>query len=118
MRSDRDKPAKIWQSIERIERYTHSGQDTFFSNAEKQDAVIRNLQVIGEAAKDLSKDLRARYSEVKWREAAGLRDKIIHDYFDVDLQVVWDVVSTDLPELKMQIEKIRLEIDDKSHQAN
>jgi uncharacterized protein with HEPN domain len=71
-----------------------------------QRAFIRSLEVIGEAVKNLSDDLRQEHPEVKWRKVAGLRDKLIHHYFEVDWNVVWDVVTNKLPELKVQLEGI------------
>ena len=65
-----------------------------------QDAVIRNLEIIGEATKKLPPDLRDRRPGVPWSRIAGMRDVLIHDYFEVDLQIVWDVVKNRLPELK------------------
>jgi uncharacterized protein with HEPN domain len=71
-----------------------------------QDAVIRQLEVIGEATKNLSPDLRSRHSDIPWRRIAGLRDVLIHDYMGVRLAAVWEVTQTDLPVLKKQIRNI------------
>jgi hypothetical protein len=76
----------ILDAIDRIESYVSGIDDgVFLGNAEKQDAVIRQLQIIGEAAKRLSAELRAAYPDIPWREVAGMRDKLVHDYFGVDL---------------------------------
>ena len=91
----------IRDSIMRIEKYT-SGMDEseFKSNELVQDAVIRQLQIIGEVAKKLSDETRSIYPDVQWKDIAGMRDKLIHDYFGVDLGAVWGTVTNDLPRLK------------------
>ena len=97
----------ILDAIGRIESYvTGVDEGVFLGNAEKQDAVIRQLQIIGEAAKRLSAELRAAYPDIPWREVAGMRDKLVHDYFGVDLQFVWVTVTEDIPELKSRIEGV------------
>ena len=68
-----------------------------------QDAVVRNLEIIGEAVKRLSPDLTGAHSDVPWRQIAGMRDKLIHDYFGVDLDLVWAVVEQELPTLRTRI---------------
>ncbi len=68
-----------------------------------QDAIIRNLEIIGEATKRLSKPLKEQYPDIPWRSIAGLRDVLIHDYMGVDLESVWNVIENDLPPLKEQL---------------
>jgi uncharacterized protein with HEPN domain len=77
-----------------------------------QRAFIRSLEVIGEAVKNLSGDLREEHPEIDWRKAAGLRDKLIHHYFGVDWNVVWDVITNKLPELQVQLEQLVDEMDE------
>ena len=68
-------------------------------------AVVRLLEILGEAAKNVSEDLRKDYPDIPWRQIAGTRDRLIHGYFDVDLDIVWQIISTDLPVLVAQLEK-------------
>jgi len=109
MRDDRIYLSHIRDSITRIESYTGRGKETFFRETIIQDAVIRNLEIIGEAVKKLSPDLRGRHPEIPWTQIAGLRDVLIHDYFGVRLETVWTAVKHRLPELKHHIETLLAE---------
>lgn len=88
--------AQILDAIERIGRYTAGGRQPFFDEQLIQDAVLRNLEVIGEAAKRVPNDFRAAHPGVRWRGMAALRDVLIHQYDAVDLQRVWDVIEQEL----------------------
>lgn len=81
-------------------------QDAFFANRMAQSAVIRELQVIGEAARLISDETQARYPEIAWRQITGMRNRVIHEYFDVKLPVVWDVIQNDIPALVARLESI------------
>ena len=76
-----------------------------------QRAFLRSLEVVGEAVKNLTDELREGHPEVEWRKVAGLRDKLIHHYFEVDWNVVWDVVTNRLPDLEVRLEAIVTEMD-------
>jgi len=78
-----------------------------------QDAVVRNFTIIGEAVKNLSADFRKKHKHVEWTRIAGLRDKLIHHYFSVDWDVLWDVVHNRLPPLKKSVEDILGDLDEK-----
>ena len=94
-------------AMQNIEEYTE-GLDFkgLKDNKLIRDAVIRNLEVIGEAVKNIPKEIRDKHPEIKWREIAGLRDRLIHRYFEVDLEIVWDIIKNKLPELKNKISAI------------
>ncbi|SFE07652.1 Uncharacterized conserved protein, contains HEPN domain [Lentibacillus persicus] len=93
----------ILECIENIESYVPNGESDFFSSKLIQDAVIRNLEIVGEATKRISQDFRKQHPQLPWREMAGLRDILIHNYFGVDNRIVWNVVEKEIPTLKEQI---------------
>jgi uncharacterized protein with HEPN domain len=99
----------ILDAIQKIESYVSVGHETFMSTSHWQDAVIRQLEIIGEATKRLSPEVRRRYPDIPWKRIAGLRDVLIHDYLGVDISLVWQITETYLPELKHQIEAILTE---------
>ena len=102
----------ILENIEDIESFSEclTKQD-FEENKLKQNAIIRSLEIIGEAVKNIPKSFRKRYPKVPWRDIAGLRDIMIHAYFGILLERVWGVIKKDLPVLKKQIKKILNDLD-------
>lgn len=97
----------ILESIEDIERYTKGLDKTKFIETKLiQDAVIRNLEIIGEATKNIPPSIRNKYPHIEWKKIAGMRDILIHDYLGVDLERVWLVLENRLPVLKKEITKI------------
>jgi uncharacterized protein with HEPN domain len=103
MKSNKIYLTHISECIGNIESYTPNGKSDYYSSKLIQDAVIRNLEIIGEATKKVTPDLKNQFPIVKWREMAGLRDVLIHNYFGVDNEIVWNVVENELPRLKEQI---------------
>jgi len=99
----------ILLAIEKILEYT-KGMSLldFRENEMAQDAVIRNIEIIGEATKNISNDLKATYTEIPWRAMTGMRDKLIHDYMGVDTDVLWKTIEKDIPLLESTIRKIKL----------
>ena len=99
---------RILNSINRILDYI-SGKDreAFESDLVTQDAVVRQLEIIGEATKRVSNELRSKHPDIPWSDMAGMRDVLIHDYLDVDLGVVWKTASEDIPDLKALILKLQ-----------
>ena len=101
----------ILDAILQIEQYVAGlNQETFVGSAITRDAVIRQLEIIGEAAKRVSSNLRTKHTEVPWSTVAGMRNKLIHDYFGVDLEKVWVTTQKDLLPLKEQIRAIVTEL--------
>ena len=80
--------------------------EIFLADETLRRAFVRSLELIGEAAKQVPDDFRARHPQVEWRAMAGMRDKLIHHYFGVDYELVWDVVTKKIPDLKREIERI------------
>lgn len=97
----------ILDAIAKIEEYARGfSRKEFAKKSLVQDAVIRQIEIIGEATKQISGEFRKNHSRVPWADIAGMRDKLIHDYLAVDLDAVWATVEKDLPELKRQVAEI------------
>jgi uncharacterized protein with HEPN domain len=107
MKNDLPYLKHIVDAISKIEDYVKNvKREKFLKDAKTQDAVVRELEVIGEATKRLSGDIRQRYPGIPWAAVAGTRDRLIHAYFDVDLEEVWKTVRDDIPRLKRTVEKM------------
>ena len=106
MKDDRVFLLHIRDAIARILDYTRDGQAAFGRDTKTQDAVLRQLAIIGEAVKNLSPALREKQPDVPWKRIAGLRDKVIHEYFGVNIPLVWNVVEHQIPELERHISQL------------
>ena len=97
----------ILEAISNVEKFMKEiDKERFIKNEEKQSAVIRQIEIIGEATKNVPPHFRNKYPKVAWKEIAGTRDKIIHHYFGVDINEVWKIVKKDIPILKSQMKDI------------
>jgi len=97
----------IIEAIDKIKAYTKGmNLKDFLTNNLVKDAVVRNIEIIGEATKNLSEDFRKEHKEVAWKDIAGMRDRIAHFYFGLDYELVWEVVVSDLPKLEADVLKI------------
>jgi len=106
-RGDREFLCDIKEAIERIQSYVGEiSYDEFLQKSIIQDAVVRNFEIIGEAVKNLSKDLKKKHKDIEWKDIAGMRDKIVHFYFGVKWSIVWSAIKDKLPGLKEKIEEI------------
>lgn len=97
----------IRDAIDKIEqRIKGVSKEEFLHDDMIQDAVVRQFEVLGEAINNLSDEIKEEYSQIEWNKAVGLRNALIHGYFDVDYDIVWDTIENNLPDLKIQINKI------------
>lgn len=109
MKDDRLYLHHMLERCRRITRFIRPGRDAFMLSDELQDAVIRNVEVIGEAAKRVSAEARGQLASLDWKAICGMRDVLIHDYIGVDLDEVWNVALTRIPELQAVIEQFLAE---------
>lgn len=104
----------IYSALLKIENYTQELDFNKFQQDNKTiDAVIRNFEILGEATKQIPSNIRSKYSKVPWKEMAGMRDKLVHAYFGVDIDVLWETIIKRIPELKNQIQEIIDDLDKK-----
>ena len=106
MRDDREKLQDILEAIERIDRYAVQGRQAFEQNELIQTWFTQNLQIIGEASLSLSSAIRDQYPVVPWAKIIGMRNILTHNYFEIDLDIVWVAVEEELPSLKQSFEMI------------
>jgi len=106
VRDDRERLRHILDAIERIEKYAAKGEKSFRENELIQNWIVHHLQVMGEASRTLSEKFRNAHPEIPWQKIIGMRHVLVHDYFGIDLDIVWRVVTTDLSDFKHKIERV------------
>jgi len=106
MRDNTERIADMLEAIERVERYAQQGEAAFRADELIQVYILHYLQVLGEAAFKLDQAYRSAHSQVPWQSIVGMRHVLVHDYFDVDLDLVWTVVANELPSLKAELERL------------
>lgn len=98
----------IEEAIGKIERYTNGmSLDDFMDDEKTIDAVVRNLEIIGEAARQMPEGFKSKHESIPWHQISGLRNRIVHEYFGIDLEIIWQVVAKDLSKLKKALPNIR-----------
>ncbi|MGA2119857.1 MAG: HepT-like ribonuclease domain-containing protein [Bryobacteraceae bacterium] len=111
MRDDRERLLDVLEAIGRIEKYAVRGREALAGEELLQTWVVHHLMIIGEACRALSVDLRTKHPDEVWALAAGLRNVIVHEYFVIDLGIVWNVIAHDLPALRGIVEEILAQVD-------
>jgi uncharacterized protein with HEPN domain len=98
----------ILDSIEDIENFVSGLEfEEFINDRKSVNAVVRSLEIIGEATKNIPSEIRDKYSDIQWKKMAGMRDKLIHEYSGVNLAIVWETIKQDIPPLKPKIQKVK-----------
>ena len=110
MRRDEERLRDILQAIEKIERYAARGRQALESDELLQTWIVHHSEIIGEAARAMSEAIRKAHPEIPWRELSMLRNELIHEYFSIDVDEVWNVVEKDLPDLKRKITAVLVQL--------
>jgi len=109
----------ILESVKLIDKYIgDTSKENFGNNQKLKDSIVRRLEIIGEAVKNIPNDFKEKYPAVPWKKIAGLRDIIIHTYFNIDLDITWEIIKKDLPDLKEKILKIKKDLEEGKKSKN
>lgn len=114
MRDPRERLRDILEAIERIERYASRGREVFEGDELVQTWILRHLQIIGEAARAMPDELRSIAPEIPWSQIVGMRHVLVHDYFGIDVDLVWNAVERDVPALKDAVQRILMRLEEGS----
>ena len=106
MRNDRERMRDIQESINKIEKYVAHGKEEFFANELIQSWMLLQLQIIGEAARSMNSQTHEQHPEISWRDIIDFRNLLVHEYFRVDLKLIWQIVEREIPKLKEQVNSI------------
>jgi uncharacterized protein with HEPN domain len=106
VRDDTERLLDILEAIERVEKYTASGRASFDADELVQTWVVHHLQIIGEAARHISMELRDRHPDIRWPDIIAMRNILVHEYFELDQEELWATAQRDLPELKAKVEAV------------
>jgi uncharacterized protein with HEPN domain len=108
---DKQRLLHILESIEEIEKYTAgSNLEVFLQNSMMKFASVKQIEIIGEAANYISEETKNKFSDIQWRQITGLRHVLVHEYFGVDSKLIWQIITDDIPELKIKIKEVLLSI--------
>jgi len=111
-RPDKDLLDDILICMDKIQSYISGlSYDEFVVDSKTQDAVIRNIEIIGEATKKLSESIRNQHNKIPWKAIAGTRDRLIHGYFGVNIDIVWEIATQDIPKLSSEMKEIKNKLD-------
>jgi uncharacterized protein with HEPN domain len=98
----------VLECIDLIEKYTEGRTEgQFLEDYQLQDSVIRRIEIIGEAVKNIPDEIKSKYTDIEWKKIAGMRDVVVHDYLGIDMEMTWKVVIDDIPQLKKKILKLK-----------
>ncbi|HCZ35627.1 MAG TPA: DUF86 domain-containing protein [Cytophagales bacterium] len=109
---DRQRLIHILESISEIEQYTSKAKfTTFLENSMMRFACVKQMEIIGEAANYITEETKSKFTEIQWRQIIGLRHILVHEYFGIDNNLIWQIIADDIPKLKVSIQKVLESLD-------